>query len=132
MSKTVIVFGLLIIAGCKTPSSRTSATSYDLAIENLSVTTEQLESLQREKDIFVKSLEDFEQQKNEYSVFLSYRQLYSQMQDFGNWHEDISQREQELAMEHAINVFIAHNQVIKRRLADPNQIKLAGPPPRKP
>jgi len=77
-------------------------------------------------------LEDFEQQKDEYRDFLNNSQLRPRMQDFEDWHQDISQREQELEIEHIINVFTAHNQVIKRRLADPNQTKLAGPPPRKP
>lgn len=128
----MIALGLLIIAGCKTPSSPSPASRLDLAIENLSITTEQLESVQREKDFFVKVLEDFEQQKDEYGVFLNYQQIHSQMQDFENWHQDISQREQELAIEHAINVFAAHNQVAKRRLTDPNQSNLAGLTPAKP
>jgi hypothetical protein len=132
MRKTVIAFGLLIIAGCKTPSSPAPVSRYDLAIENLSITTEQLEAVQKEKDLFVKVLEDFEQQKDEYRDFLNNSRLRPQMQDFEDWHQDISQREQELAIEHTINVFAAHNQVIKRRLADPNQIKFAGPPPAKP
>jgi hypothetical protein len=128
MKKAIIIF-LLIIAGCNTPADKPIANHFDTAIENLSLTTQQLESVRREKDFFVKALEDFEQQKTEYGLFLDPGRLGSQMQDFTGWHRDITQRERELEIQHAINVFAAHNQVAKRKSLDPNQTALASPAP---
>jgi len=69
MSKTVIAFGLLIIAGCKTPSSPAPVSRYDLAIENLSITTEQLETVQKEKRFFCKSARRFRTAKRRIQGF---------------------------------------------------------------
>ena len=137
MKQTAIVLGLLItLAGCNRPAEIKTGTlspsRFDLAIENLSVTTQQLESVRREKEFFVKALEDFEQQEAAYSAFLDAHQLRSQMQDFADWHRDISLRERALEVQHNLDVLAAHNQVAKRRFADPNQTVLAGHPPRKP
>jgi hypothetical protein len=76
-----------------------------------------------------KFMEDFEQQRAEYGLFLDPGRLGSQMQDFTGWHRDITQRERELEIQHAINVFAAHNQVAKRKSLDPNQTALASPAP---
>jgi hypothetical protein len=120
MKQTAIVLALLItISGCKTPAGTKtqtqSASLYDSAIENLSMTAEQLESLRKEKDFFVKSLEDFERQKYEYGYLLDVGRLRSQMQDFTEWHRDISKRERILEVQHSLNVLAAHSQVAKRR-----------------
>jgi hypothetical protein len=133
MRNTVITLCLLMLAGCNKPARTTtvptSVSRFDLAIENLSITTEQIESVRKEKDLFVNVLEDFEEQKAEYDPLLNANQLRSQMQDFADWHRDISQRERQLEMQHALNVFVAHSQVAKRRFADPNQTMLANPAP---
>jgi hypothetical protein len=125
-----------MLVGCNRPAETTtvplSVSRFDSAIENLSITTEQLESVRREKDLFVNVLENLEEQKTEYAAFLDSQRLRSQMQDFAVWHRDISQRERQLEIRHALNVFAAHSQVEKRKFADPNQTMLANPPPPKP
>ncbi|MCJ7728791.1 MAG: hypothetical protein MUO27_02775 [Sedimentisphaerales bacterium] len=132
MRITVITLCLLMIVGCNTPTPIPPASRFDSAIENFSITTEQLESVRREKDLFVKVLENFEEQKAEYAPFLDSQRLHSQMQDFADWHRDISQRERQLEVQHALNVFAAHSQVAKRKFADPNQASLVSLPTRKP
>ena len=136
MRNTVITLCLLMLAGCSKPARTTTVPApvsrFDLAIENLSITTEQLESVRKEKDLFVNVLEDFEQQKAEYGPLLNANQLPSQMEDFADWHRDISQRERQLEMLHALNVFAAHSQVAKRRLADANQTSVSILAPAKP
>ena len=134
MKQTMIVLVLLIIlTGCnrqaKVKNETTSADLYDLAIENLSMTSEQLEAVQREKDFFVKSLEDFERQKAEYGFLLDTGQLRSQMQDFTDWHRDIARRERTLEVQHALNVLAAHNQVAKLRAAnrEKNEVIVSAP-----
>ena len=115
----------IVVSGCKGPcDERTQAQSYSLydsAIENLSLTFEQLESLRKEKDFFVKSLEDFERQKDEFGCFLNPNELRSQMQDFTQWHKDISRRERLLETQHVLNVLAAHFQVTKRRTQSSSQ-----------
>jgi hypothetical protein len=132
MRITVIALCLLMIVGCRTPAHTPPVSRFDSAIENLSFTTEQLESVRREKDLFVNALENFEEQKTEYTAFLDSQRLHSQMQDFADWHRDISQRERHLEVRHALNVFAAHSQVAKRKFADQNQTMLANPTPTKP
>ena len=90
-----------------------------------------MEELRREKDFFVKVLEDFEEQKAQHYNLLNSQPLRDQMRDLASWHRDIAQREKDLAILHDICVYAAHNQVIKRRYADMNAITLADPP-RKP
>jgi hypothetical protein len=132
MRNTVIALCLLMIVGCRTPAHTPPVSRLDSAIENLSFTTEQLESVRKEKDFFVKMLEDFEEQKAEYGPLLNANHLRSQMQDFADWHRDISQQERQLEIQHALNVFAAHSQVAKRKAADPNQASLVSLPTRKP
>ncbi|MFH1370098.1 MAG: hypothetical protein ABII09_02255 [Planctomycetota bacterium] len=120
MRNPSVILCLLMVVGCNTPSSPPPVSHYDAAIENLSITADQLESVQKEKDFFVKSLEEFELQKTEYGRFLDTRQLHSQMQDFTEWHHDISQRERNLEVQHVLNVLAAHTQVVRRRTAEPN------------
>ena len=118
MIKPSVILCLLMIVGCKTPSSPPPVSHFDAAIENLSMTAEQLESVRQEKDFFVKSLEDFEQQKTEYGYILDSSRLRSQMQNFTEWHLDISKRERALEVQHALNVLAAHTQVAKHRTAN--------------
>ena len=127
MRKTAIILYLLIIAGCKTPSSPPSISRFDIAIENLSRTSQQLEDLRKEKDLFVKSLGDFEQQKAERSGVLDANDIDKQTRAFADWHLDIAQREKDLTIEHSMNVSAAHREIAKRRAAEPNEITLAGP-----
>jgi len=129
MKNTVIVLLLFIIAGCNAPADKPAPTNFDTAIENLSITTQQLESVRREKDLFVKVMEDYERQKAEHALFLDPNRFDSQAQDFTYWHRDITQRERDLEFRHALNVFAAHSQVIKRKSLDPNQTALADPAP---
>jgi hypothetical protein len=120
MRKAIVVL-LLIISGCSAPADKPVANHFDTAIQDLSITTQQLESVRREKDFFVKALEDFERQKTEYALFLTPGRIGGQMQDFAGWHRDIVLRERGLEAQHAINVFAAHNQVAIRKSLDPNQ-----------
>jgi hypothetical protein len=121
MRKTAIILYLLIIAGCKTPSSYPPISRFDIAIENLSRTSQQLEDLRKEKDLFAKSLGDFERQKAERSSVLDANDIDKQTRAFADWHLDIAQREKDLTIEHSMNVSAAHREIAKRRAAQPNQ-----------
>jgi hypothetical protein len=122
MRKTAVILCLLIIGGCKTPSNPPSVSRFDIAIENLSRTTQQLEDLRKEKDLFTKSLEEFERQKNECGDLLDAFEIAEQTKMFAEWHKDITQREKDLNIEHAMNVAAAHREILKRKAAEPNQI----------
>jgi hypothetical protein len=125
MSRTVIILCLLIITGCKTPSNPLPVSRFDIAIENLSKTSQQLEDLRKEKDLFAKSLEDFERQKAEHSSILDANDIDKQTRAFAEWHRDIAQREKDVTIEHSMNVFAAHRELVKRRAAEPNEAVLA-------
>ncbi len=127
MKKTAIILYLLIITGCKTPSNPLPVSRFDIAIENLSITSQKLEDLRMEKDIFVRLLDDFEKQKAENTGILDADEIDKQTRVFAEWHRDITQREKDLTIEDAMNVLAAHREVAKRRAAKPNEIKLAGP-----
>ncbi len=114
MKKAFIILIFLTIAGCKTPAPEPAKSGLDSAIENLSASTEQMESLRREKDLFVKVLEDFERQQAENGELINPRQVRKQRQDMARWHDDISRREKDLAVLHALNVCAAHNQIAKQ------------------
>jgi HD-GYP domain-containing protein (c-di-GMP phosphodiesterase class II) len=132
MRNTAIIICLLIIAGCKTPSNPPSISRFDIAIENLSRTTQQLEDLRKEKDFFAKSLADFEQQKTECGDFMDANELDKQTKAFARWHWDIAQREKDLTIEHSMNVFAAHREIAKRRVVDQRQTALSTLPYRNP
>ena len=132
MRKTAIILYLLIIAGCKTPSSYPPVSRFDIAIENLSRTTQQLEDLRKEKDFFAKSLGDFEQQKTECGDFMDANELDKQTRAFARWHWDIAQREKDLTIEHSMNVFAAHREIAKRRAAETNRAAFSALPYRNP
>jgi hypothetical protein len=132
MRKTVIILLLLIIGGCKTPSNPPPVSRFDIAIENLSRTSQQLEDLRKEKDLFAKSLEDFEQQKTECGELLDAFKIAGQTRAFARWHWDIAQREKDLTIEHSMNVFAAHREILKRRAAEPNQAAFSTLPYRNP
>jgi HD-GYP domain-containing protein (c-di-GMP phosphodiesterase class II) len=121
MRKTAIILYLLIIAGCKTPSSPPPLSRFDIAIENLSRTSQQLEDLRKEKDLFVKSLENFERQKAEHVGVLDANDIDKQTKFFAEWHRDIAQREKDITIEHSMNVSAAHREIAKRRATEPNQ-----------
>ena len=127
MRKTVIILYLLIIAGCKTPDNPRPVSRFDIAIENLSRTSQQLEDLRMEKDIFIRLLEDFEQQKAENTGILDANEIDKQTRTFAEWHRDIAQREKDLTIEHTMNVLAAHREIAKRRAAKSNKITFAGP-----
>ena len=132
MSRTVIILCLLIIAGCKTPSNPPPVSRFDIAIENLSRTTQQLEDLRKEKDFFAKSLADFEQQKTECGDFMDANELDKQTKYFARWHWDIAQREKDLTIEHSENILAAHREIEKRRAAKSTQTALSTLPYRNP
>jgi 3-methyladenine DNA glycosylase Tag len=125
MRKTAIILYLLIIAGCKTPSNPPPVSRFDIAIENLSITSQKLEDLRTEKDIFTKLLEDFEQQKSERAGILDANEIDKQTRAFAEWHRDIAQREKDLTIEHSTNIFAAHREIVKRRAAKSNQTALS-------
>jgi len=125
MRKTAIIICLLIIAGCKTPSSYPPISRFDIAIENLSRTSQQLEDLRKEKDLFAKSLGDFERQKAERSSILDANDVDKQTKAFADWHRDIAQREKDITIEHSMNVSAAHREIAKRRAAKSNQTALS-------
>ncbi len=127
MRKTAIIICLLIIAGCKTPSSYPPISRFDIAIENLSRTSQKLEDLRMEKDIFARLLEDFEQQKAERVGILDANDIDKQAKAFADWHLDIAQREKDLTIEHSMNVFAAHREILKRGAAEPGFREGSGP-----
>jgi len=114
MCRKVIILTLLIIAGCKEEDPAPIISRFEISIENLSRTTQQLEDLRKEKDLFVKLLDDFERQKRDGSTFLSFIEIIQQDQTFTEWHMDITQREKDLSIEHAMNVLAAHREIQKR------------------
>jgi hypothetical protein len=121
----IFVCFCVTLAGCSEPAVnkpafKPSDSQYDIAIENLSVTTEKLDSIRKEKDLFVKSLEDFEQQQSDYPRFWNANRIQLQYQHFAVWHKDIAIRERNLEVQHALNTLAAHNQVMKRKMNDPN------------
>jgi hypothetical protein len=132
MRKTAIILYLLIIAGCKTPSNPPPVSRFDVAIENLSRTTQQLDDLQKEKDFFTKSLEDFERQKDECGDLMDASEIARQTKAFAEWHRDIAQREKDLNIEHSMNIYAAHREILKRKATEPNQTASYTPPYRKP
>jgi uncharacterized NAD(P)/FAD-binding protein YdhS len=127
MRKTAIILYLLIIAGCKTPDNPRPVSRFDIAIENLSITSQKLEDLRMEKDIFVRLLDDFEKQKAEHAGILDANEIDKQTKVFTEWHRDIAQREKDLTIEHTMNILAAHREVAKRRAAKLNEITLASP-----
>ena len=132
MRNTVIILYLLIVAGCKTPSSPPPVSRFDIAIENLSITTQELEDLRMEKDIFVRLLDDFERQKTAHGSTLDANEFDKQTRAFAEWHSNITQREKDLNIEHSMNVFAAHREILKRRAAEPNQTAFSTLPYQKP
>jgi hypothetical protein len=127
MRRTVIILYLLIIAGCKAPDNPRPVSRFDIAIENLSITSQKLEDLRMEKEIFVRLLNDFEKQKAENTGILDADEIDRQAMTFAEWHRDIAQREKDLTIEHSMNVLAAHREVEKRRAAEQNKITLASP-----
>jgi uncharacterized protein HemY len=127
MRKTVVILTLLIIGGCKTPGNLPAppVSRFDIAIENLSITSQKLEDLRAEKEIFTSLLADFEQQKAENA--LDTEAVDKQIKAFAEWHRDISQREKDLNIEYSMNVSAAHREILKRKEAEANEITLASP-----
>ena len=115
MKNQALIICVLLLVGCDTQSRHSRISHYDAAIENLSVTAEQLDNVRKEKDFFIEVLEDFEQQKNEYRNLLNPIAIQIQMKRFTEWHNDISQRERKLEVQHALNVLAAHTQVARRK-----------------
>ncbi len=91
-----------------------------------------MEDLRKEKDFFEKSLADFELQKEECGDLMDPNEIERQQQAFARWHWDIAQREKDLTIEHSMNVFAAHKEMLKRKAEEPNQTMLAAPAPRNP
>ena len=127
MRRTAIILYLLIITGCKAPDNPRPVSRFDIAIEDLSITSQKLEDLRMEKDIFVRLLDDFEKQKAEHIGILDANEIDKQTRVFAEWHRDIAQREKDLTIEHAMNVLAAHREILKRRAAERNEITLASP-----
>ena len=122
MRKTTIMLCLLLITtGCETTGSPPPVSRFDVAIENLSITSQKLEDLRTEKDIFVKLLDNFEQQQAEHGNILDANKIDKQAMAFAEWHRDITQREKDVMIEHSLNVFVAHREIFKRRAAETNQ-----------
>lgn len=128
MIKKLAVFPylLVILTSCSRPATSKPAyippaSQYDIALENFGYTTNQLDAVGKEKDLFIKSLDDFEQQQSDYARLWDTNQIFSQMQRFADWHKDIAIRERNLEIRHALNILAAHQQVMKHKLTDPNQ-----------
>jgi hypothetical protein len=133
MRQTIfILLSVIAIAGCQTPSNPPPVSRFDIAIENLSRTSQQLEELRREKDFFAKSLADFEQQKAECGDFMDVNEIDRQTRAFARWHWDIAQREKDLTIEHSMNVLAAHREILKRKAEESNQTALTTLPFRNP
>lgn len=103
---------LFIVAGC---GQKRTVSSYDLAIEKLSITSQQLDSISKEKDLYVKVLDDFEKQKDEYGYMLNSHKINEQMQQLADWHRNITLREKEITFEHDLNVYDAQTQAARKQ-----------------
>lgn len=114
MKKSIAIMILLICSGCGSSGEKRTVSSYDLAIKNLSATSQQLDSIRREKDLYVKVLEDFEKQKNEYGLLLDSHKVNEQMQQLADWHHDITLREREISFHHDLNVYDAQTQAERK------------------
>jgi hypothetical protein len=121
MRKIAVILCLFMLSGCGASGNSTPVSRFDIAIENLSRTSLQLENLQKEKDLFAKTLEDFEQQKAEYNDILGTGKANKITRAYAQWHRDITQREKDLAIEHAMNVSAAHREILKRKAEEQNQ-----------
>jgi hypothetical protein len=127
MRKTIIILYLLLIAGCKTPGNPPPVSRFDIAIENLSITSQKLDDLRMEKDIFVRLLDDFERQKAECGDLFDAIGIARETEAFAEWHRDITQREKDLTIEYSMNVLAAHRELAKRKNAKLNEFTLASP-----
>lgn len=126
MNKLTAILIIVLISGCgveKEPKS-----DYDSAIENLSTSWQELDSIRQEKDFFVKVLDDLEMQKSDYAYLFSARQLLLEMQYLANWQRDIARREKYLAFQHALNVYQAHILTPNNYPFDINSVSSANPP----
>lgn len=129
MRNLSIILFLLLMVGCRAPSSSAPVSHFDAAIENLSIAEGQLDAVQEEKDFFVKVLEDFEIQKSEYGNLLGPVRLHGQMRDFKQWHHDISRRERDIEVQYNLNVLAAHSQIARRSITnfDKNEVAVINP-----
>lgn len=128
MRKMLIIAGFLLIPGCAPADKPATHTSpADRAIINLSRTTDQLDSIHREKDFLINVLEDLETQQAVYSPFLDDPQLtLSWAQAFDNWRANLFTRERTVATQHALNVLVAHVQATRSAPHDQNEIPSIG------
>ena len=111
---------LIFISGCSnTPAEKKSVSKYDLAVKKLSITSEELDSIGREKDLYVKVLDDMESQQSEFGYLFNSQQMFYEMRILSDWHYDIAQRERAISFEHALNIYDAHIQAMKK-YADSN------------
>jgi len=127
-----ILLSIILIAGCNTPGNPPPVSRLDIAIENLSRTTLQLEDLRKEKEFFSKSLADFERQEAEYGAFMDPNKIDREERAFAKWHRDIAQREKDLNIEHSTNVLAAHREILKRKTEGKNPTALSVLQPRNP
>jgi hypothetical protein len=132
MSRRIIILYLLITAGCKTQNAPPPVSRLDIAIENLSMTSRQLDELREEKDLFTKSLEDFVEQKAEHIGILDTNEIYRETRAFAEWRRDITQREKDLNIEHSMNISAAHREIAKRKTTEANKTASYMPPYRNP
>lgn len=109
MQKILIIAVVSLLFGCTSRTVSPRASRCDAIIENLSRTTDQLNSIRSEKDYFVKVWNDSEDQLADFAELMS----NSSGQDydaeaFAKWHEDIAAREEQISRQHALNVLLAH------------------------
>jgi len=109
MRRAILLFIVMFIVGCNSQSGKPSASTANLAIDNLSRMSEQLDSIGREKDLFADTFDDFETQQAVYSPLFDCNHPQSDAPlAFQTWHGDIQRRETALQRQHALNVLIAH------------------------
>lgn len=128
MRNIVLTICLLTLLGCSpAQKSPEPISKRDRAIINLSKTTDQLDSIHREKDFLINVLEDLETQQDVYSPFLDDPQLtLSSAQAFDNWRANLLTRERTVATQHALNVLMAHIQASKSRPDSSEEIPSIG------
>ncbi len=109
MRRAILLLVVVLIVGCQSQPDKPSASTADRAIDNLSRTSEQLDSIGQEKSFFTEVLDDFETQQAVYSPLLDCNRPQTDQQlAFQTWHGDIQHREDTLQRQHALNVLIAH------------------------
>jgi hypothetical protein len=122
VQKILIIAVVLLLSGCTSRTVSPRASRYDVIIENLSRTTDQLDSIRCEKGFFVKVWNDSEDQRADFAELMFNRSGQYDAEAFAKWHEDIAAREEQISRQHALNVLFAHIKAGQMTCDNPNRL----------